>query len=313
LKKDSDKKSVPRQSRIHGSPFTIIHEDRDILVANKKAGILTVPIPGKSSRNLEEIINDYLISQKRTAQAVHRIDRFTSGLVVFGKGRNAWGKLVEQFKEHTPERLYLAVVRGTPRRDEGTLRHQLRLTKNGFRQMVVKQDGTLAITHYKILEKFEGASLLEVRLETGLKNQIRVQFRAVGNPLVGDRHYSPDEEEEILLDRQALHAWKLSFRHPTEGRIVSFEAPLPQDMESLIARLRKRTAASEKNPTPKTTPEKVAPAKTPLSTKPAAKNPAAKPQKVKTTSEKPPPKKSPYAKGSPVKKSFARKPAYKKA
>jgi 23S rRNA pseudouridine1911/1915/1917 synthase len=292
LKKEESKKSAPRQSRIQGTPFTIIYEDKDILVANKKAGILTVPIPGKSSKNLEEIINNYLISQKRSAQAVHRIDRFTSGLVVFGKGRNAWGNLVEQFREHTPERVYLAVVRGVPRKDEGTLRHQLKLTKNGFRQLVVRTDGTLAITHYKVLEKFDGASLLEVRLETGLKNQIRVQFRAIGNPLVGDRHYSPGEEEEVLLDRQALHAWKLSFKHPAEGRIVSFEAPLPQDMESLIARLRKGGAKRKEAPETKETPSRKA----------AVPGKAAPPKKEAPAKKEPPNRFKKSMRGEPVKK-----------
>ncbi len=226
----------PRSARQR--PFRVVFEDVHLLVADKNAGILTVPIPGKHSRNLKDILDRYLVSQKREALPVHRIDRYTSGLVVFAKSRAAWQHLVHQFRGRTPERTYLALVRGEMGTETGTLRHRLELTTDGFRQRVVAQGGTEAVTHYRVLEHLRGASLLEVRLETGLKNQIRVQFRAAGHPLVGDRHYAVEETREAKLHRQALHAWKLAFLHPTTGRRVSFEAPLARDMADLAARLR---------------------------------------------------------------------------
>lgn len=219
-------------------PFRIVYEDVHLVVADKDAGILTVPIPGKQSRNLKQLLDRYLLSQKRSALPVHRIDRYTSGLVVFAKSRTAWQNLVYQFRGRSPERTYLALVRGAVAAESGTLRHRLELTADGFRQRVVPQGGTEAVTHYTVREHLRGATLLEVRLESGLKNQIRVQFRAAGHPLVGDRHYAAEEAREARLQRQALHAWKLAFLHPATGKPVAFEAPLAPDMERLIERLR---------------------------------------------------------------------------
>ncbi len=220
--------------------FRIVFEDPHLIVVDKPAGLLTVPVPGTRARNLQDLLDRYLISQKRTARAVHRIDRYTSGLVVFAKGRKAWEGLVAQFRARTPERVYLAVVRGRLEGDEGTLRHRLELTRDGFRQRVVERGGTPAVTHYRVLERFADATLVEVRLETGLKNQIRVQFRAAGHPLVGDQHYAWEEKGRTRLNRQALHAWKLAFQHPVIGAPLSLEAPLPPDLDRLLAGLRRR-------------------------------------------------------------------------
>ncbi len=233
---------MPRPQR-----FRIVYEDPHLLVVDKPAGLLTVPVPGTRARNLQDLLNRYLESQKRTARAAHRIDRYTTGLVVFAKGRRAWEGLVAQFRAHTPERVYLAVVRGRLEEDAGTLRHRLELTRDGFRQRVVERGGTLAVTHYRVLERFADATLVEVRLETGLKNQIRVQFRAAGHPLVGDRHYAWEEEGRTRLGRQALHAWKLGFDHPVTGKPLRFESPLPRDLEALLRRLR---AGREGTPNP---------------------------------------------------------------
>ncbi|MHB8766622.1 MAG: RluA family pseudouridine synthase, partial [Deferrisomatales bacterium] len=189
----------PRRDRQR--PFRIVHEDSHLLVADKDPGILTVPLPGKQSRNLKALLDRYLVSQKREALPVHRIDRHTSGLVVFAKNRGAWQHLVAQFRARTPERVYLALVRGEVPAESGTLRHRLELTTDGFRQRVVTQGGTEAVTHYQVAERLGGATLLEVRLESGLKNQIRVQFRAAGHPLVGDQHYAADELRAATLGR----------------------------------------------------------------------------------------------------------------
>lgn len=234
---------LPRKFRGRPQPFRIVFEDPYLLVADKDAGILTVPLPEKRSRNLKELLDDYLVSQKREALPVHRIDRFTSGLVVFAKTRSARENLVAQFRARSPERVYLALVRGRVPQDDGTLRHFLELTTDGFRQRIVRRGGTEAVSHYRVLERYADATLLEVRLETGLKNQIRVQFRAFGHPLIGDRHYAAEEAAEPLLKRQALHARRLAFIHPATAKPVSFEAGLASDMERLVQRLRRATPA----------------------------------------------------------------------
>lgn len=235
-------KPSPRPKR-SPRPFRIVHEDSHILVLDKDAGILTVPIPGKRSRNLQELLDRYLTSQKKTALPVHRIDRYTSGLVVFAKTRRGREHLVAQFRARSPERLYLAIVRGVVAEDTGELRHWLELTQDGFRQKLARKGGTEAITQYRVLERFHLATALEVRLVTGLKNQIRVQFRAAGHPLVGDRHYAAEEAREILLKRQALHAWRLAFVHPARGKRMEFEAAVPSDLERVMADLRRRRPA----------------------------------------------------------------------
>ena len=227
-----------RTRRPKARSFRIVHEDQRLLVVDKNAGILTVPIPEKRSPNLKDFLDEYLASQKKEALPVHRIDRYTSGLVVFAKDRKAWEHLVAQFRARTPERTYLAVVRGQIPADEGTLRDRLELTTDGFRQRVTRTGGTEAVTHYRVLERFAGATFVEVRLETGLKNQIRIQFRTFGHPLVGDRHYARAEESESLLKRQALHAFRLGFVHPGTGRPMSCQAPMAPDLERLLKRLR---------------------------------------------------------------------------
>jgi 23S rRNA pseudouridine1911/1915/1917 synthase len=219
-------------------PYRIVFEDRHMLVADKDPGVLSVPIPNKRSPNLKDLLDRYLLSQKREALPVHRIDRYTSGLVVFAKHPKARENLVAQFRARTPERVYLALVRGDLANDSGTLRHHLELTTDGFRQRVAREGGTEAVTHYRVLERLRDATLLEVRLESGLKNQIRVQFRAAGHPLVGDRHYEHSEQAEKTLSRQALHAWKLVVVHPDNGKPLHLEAPPPRDFELTLERLR---------------------------------------------------------------------------
>jgi 23S rRNA pseudouridine1911/1915/1917 synthase len=231
-----------KSRRRHTGPFRIVHEDQDIVVVDKDAGLLTVPIPKSKARNLKELLDRYLMKRQGRAMQVHRIDRYTSGLVVFARHRQAREILVEQFRERTPNRLYLAIVRGVVEADKGTLRHQLKLTRDGFRQKVVERGGTEAVTHFHVRERLAGITLLEVRLETGLKNQIRVQLQAVGHPLMGDRHYEEAEKHERLLSRQALHAWRLSFLHPRTGRTVGFESPLAADLAWLLNRLREEAA-----------------------------------------------------------------------
>lgn len=251
---------LPRQVRLHPKQFRVVFEDQHLIVADKSPGILTVPIPGAKSKNLKDMLDEHLASRKQRAITVHRIDRYTSGLVVFAKTEKARDNLVAQFKARTPERVYFAIVRGQPP-EEGTLRHNLQLGKAGFRQFTVKKGGTPAVTHYRVIERLGGLSCLEVRLETGLKNQIRVQFMESGYPLVGDRHYEPSESFEKLLDRQALHSWKLSFRHPASDRLVSFTADLAPDMERMLAKFRRDVEKIEKRAEKEAEPAKPAPAK----------------------------------------------------
>ena len=225
----------------YSPPFPIIYEDEDIIIINKPVGLLAVPIPRSRAKNVRDMLNQYLTFRKQKAIIVHRIDRYTSGLMVFAKNKKAHGNLVKQFLAHTPKRVYLALVRGVPNLREGELRHYLKLTKVGFRQQIVKgedEGGTLAVTRYKVQEDFRDTALLAIELETGLKNQIRVQLNAAGHPIIGDRHYVRAETKEKLIDHQALHAYRLGFIHPQKGKFVEFEAELPPDFFKLLQKLR---------------------------------------------------------------------------
>ncbi len=221
----------------------ILHEDPQVIAVNKPAGILTVPIAGMKSANMKEALDRYLEPQKRRAQTVHRIDRYTSGVVLFAKSTRARTRLMEQFRSHQPARIYLALVRGIPDPPEGELVHYMKRILDGFRNVIVPEgdpEGTKARLHYRVIERFRDTSLIEIALDTGLKNQIRVQLAEIGHPTVGDRHYASDEQEEKLIDRQALHASRLEFHHPSTGDIIGVEAEIPKDFKRLIVYYRKK-------------------------------------------------------------------------
>ncbi|MFH5831407.1 RluA family pseudouridine synthase [Halalkalibaculum sp. DA384] len=221
--------------------FYIVHQDKDIFVVDKPAGLLSVPIPNSNVKNLFDLVAEHLGRHGVRVGSVHRIDRYTSGLMVFSKNERAHHNMLEQFKNHTPERCYLAIVRGVLKEDEGELIHYLKLIKEGFRNIVVDKEeegATYAHLTYKVRERFAENTLVEVYLDTGLKNQIRVQFNEIGHQLVGDQHYAPEEEQEPLINRQALHAYRLAFEHPRTGKKVSYEAKIPADMLRLIDRFR---------------------------------------------------------------------------
>jgi 23S rRNA pseudouridine1911/1915/1917 synthase len=226
----------------------ILYEDASLLVVNKPAGLLVVPLPSRDGTpTVYDQVQHHLRPRgKRRPLVVHRIDRDTSGLVVFAKEAGAQERLKEQFRRREPERVYLAVVYGHPTPASGTWRDRLLWDR---KSLIQKQTfasdprGKDAVSKYHVVERFDGASLIEVRLVTGKRNQIRLQARLRGHTLVGESRYvyGPDEIRSIDFPRQALHAWRLGFRHPDDERELRFEAPLPDDMEELIRRLRELT------------------------------------------------------------------------
>lgn len=215
-----------------------VHEDNHILVVNKPAGMLAVPIPKSEVKNMLDLVKEHFAEDPKVkVNTAHRIDRYTSGAMVFAKTLEAYDHLFNQFKRHNPKRTYLAVARGIVESNQGELEHHLKLVKEGFRNIVVdleEEGATPARLTYKVKERFIDTTLLEIQLDTGLKNQIRVQFEEEGHQLVGDQHYAPEEKKERLIHRQALHAWKISFVHPGSHEIVHYTAELPADMLRLI-------------------------------------------------------------------------------
>lgn len=174
---------------------------------------------------------------------VHRIDRDTSGLVVFAKDPRAQQTLKKQFIHRDPQRVYLALVYGRPAPERGTWSDYLVWDRKALIQKRTHPrdpQGAEAVSDYRVVETFRDTSLLEVRLQTGKRNQIRIQARLRGHTLVGERRYvyGPETLRSIAFPRQALHAYRLAFRHPVDGRAMQFEAPLPADFSTLLARLR---------------------------------------------------------------------------
>lgn len=227
----------------------IVFEDDSLLVVNKPPGVLAVPLERKRDEiSVVDQLHDHFRSHRNfRPYVVHRIDRDTSGLVVFAKTSAAQRALKEQFKRRQPERVYRAVVYGHPEPESGTWRD--RLTWDD-RFLIQKEThpadpkGQDAVCFYRVLERFAGTTLLEVTLLTGRRNQIRIQARLRGHTLVGETRYvyGPDTLRTIAFGRQALHAYRLVFRHPVTDSPVSLEAPLPADFADLLARLRRADA-----------------------------------------------------------------------
>lgn len=232
--------------RSEAGDLDILYEDAALIVVNKPAGLLAVPLGRKSeaASAFEHLETHLRPHGKRKPLVVHRIDRDTSGLVVFAKTLRGQEQLKEQFRRREPERVYWAVLYGHPQPAEGTWRDHLVWDSRALIQKQTSEGdphGKEAISRYRVLEVLPGASLVEIRLVTGKRNQIRLQARLRGHTLVGERRYvyGPDTLRPIAFPRQALHAHRLSFRHPADGRLLSFEAPLPADLAGLLARLRR--------------------------------------------------------------------------
>ena len=234
-----------RRTEGAGDQLQIAYEDAALIVVNKPAGLLTVPLPRReAAASVESLLAAHLRSRgKRRPLVVHRIDRDTSGLVLFATQPEAQQRLKAQFRDHEPERVYLAVVYGVPSPRAGVWQDSLVWDDEALIQQATHARdprGKLSRSEYRVLDSFGDTSLIEVRLVTGKRNQIRLQARLRGHTLVGEQRYTygPELLRPIDFPRQALHAHKLTFVHPVTGQPMTFNAPIPPDMESLIAKLR---------------------------------------------------------------------------
>ena len=260
-------RSRPRR----GGGLAIVFEDETLVVLDKPAGVLTVRLPDEQEgASLEDGLRAYWRSHGRRAPlVVHRIDRDTSGLVVFAKAGVAWRGLKEQFARREPERVYLALVAGVPHPAQGRWRDWLCWDRAALCQRPAARGAPHALecaTDYAVVEQWGDVALVECRLRTGRQHQIRAQAWLHGHPLIVERKYcgplpepagraaasrrladedartqaSSPAEPPVSLPRQALHARRLSFVHPVTGRRMAFEAELPRDLAALIAGLRRR-------------------------------------------------------------------------
>jgi 23S rRNA pseudouridine1911/1915/1917 synthase len=218
--------------------LSILYEDDAAVVINKPSGLLAVPIKGSQTPSAWSLLADRLERKKQRAFIVHRIDRFSSGALLFAKTAPDREALVRQFLAHTPVRQYLAAVRGRVGVEKATLAHYFR-REGMYQQLRSAKDpeASRAELRYSVERLFADATLVRVELVTGLQNQIRAQFLALGHPVIGDRKYRRKESSEPLIDRVALHAAHLEFVHPRTGKNISVDCKLPPDFQHLLREL----------------------------------------------------------------------------
>lgn len=222
----SDQRSLP-------PGLTILYEDTDVIVVLKANGLLTVATERERENTAQAYLNTYLGARhEERIHVVHRLDRETSGVLVFAKTFHARERLKEQFAEHSVDRLYVAIIEGAMQPPAGTIRSNL-LERKDLRMVSVDAhpDAKFAVTHYRTIAGAGPYSALEVTLETGRKNQIRAHLSEAGHPVVGDQLYGSTVNP---LGRLGLHAKLLGFAHPTTGKKLTFSAPLPKSFRDLL-------------------------------------------------------------------------------
>ncbi|MCC6315806.1 MAG: RluA family pseudouridine synthase [Thermomicrobiales bacterium] len=228
-------------------PLCIVYEDRDVLVIDKPAGLVVHPAPGHPRGTLVNAIvhhaPDIALAGSNRPGIIHRLDKDTSGLIAIAKTDRARTVLVPQWEERTVRKTYLALVAGDVPEDEATIDAPIGRDPAQRQRMAVQRTGRLAITHFRVLERFGDATLLEVDIETGRTHQIRVHLAFIGHPAIGDAVYGRGTMlRGVMLDRQFLHASTLGFKLP-DGRTMVFSAPLPGDLRSALDALRTRGPA----------------------------------------------------------------------
>lgn len=222
-------------------PLDIVYEDDDVIVINKPQGMVVHPAPGHDEHTLVNALLYHCplstINGTFRPGIVHRIDKDTSGLLMVAKNDKAHRSLAKQLKDKTNIREYVALVHGRIAEDEGTINAPIgRSLKDRKKQAVVK-DGRNAVTHFEVLKRYRDYTLVKCILETGRTHQIRVHMKYICHPLVGDPLYGP--KKTIKGNGQFLHAGKLGFVHPTTGKLLIFEAPLPKIFQECLEKLDK--------------------------------------------------------------------------
>lgn len=240
-------------------PLEIVYEDDDVIIVNKKAGMVVHPSYANYDGTLVNALTYYFNEQGKGAipALVHRIDKDTSGLLLVAKNEVAQTYLAKQFFDHTVERRYQALVWGDFDEDEGTITGNLGRSAKDRRVVAVYPDGSQgrhAVTHYRVLQRFNYVTLVECRLETGRTHQIRAHMQYIKHPLFGDKTYGGDTIVKgttftkykqfvnncfDILPRQALHAKTIGFVHPTTHHLMQFDSDLPDDMQRVIAKWKK--------------------------------------------------------------------------
>ena len=233
----------PIELKAQDIPIEIIYEDNDIIVVNKPKGMVVHPGNGNPEGTLVNAImaicKDSLsgIGGEIRPGIVHRLDKDTSGLLIVAKNDKAHVNISEQIKNHEVKKTYIALVRGIIKENEATIDMPIGRSNSDRKKMAVTKNGKNAITHIKVLKRYDNKyTLLEINIETGRTHQIRVHLSHIGYPIIGDYIYSNGKNEFGVVG-QCLHAKRLEFKHPTSGKKIILEAPLPEYFENILHEL----------------------------------------------------------------------------
>lgn len=191
--------------------IAVAYEDNWLLVVDKPAGLLTIPTPKRESRTLTSILN---------AHPCHRLDRETSGLIIYAKGKSMQKKMMQEFKYKRVKKKYIAFVRGYLQQNEGEIKNPI--------------EGLPSLTKYKVIERRKDFSILEASALSGRKNQLRIHFKQIGHPILGDTRFAFRRDFKIKARRLCLHAKSLEFIHPITKKIIHLQAELPQDLQEFL-------------------------------------------------------------------------------
>ncbi len=226
-------------------PIDIIYEDNDIIVVNKPKGMVVHPANGNPDGTL---VNAVMAICKNSLSGIggeirpgilHRLDKNTSGVIIIAKNDKAHINLSEQIKAHKVKKTYVALVRGIVKENEATINMPIGRSNRDRKKMAVVREGKEAITHFKVIQRYDKYSLLKVNIETGRTHQIRVHLAQIGYPIIGDDTYS-NGKNEWGIQGQCLHAKSLEFTHPTTGKKMYVEAEMPEYFNEILEKLEKR-------------------------------------------------------------------------
>ncbi|MBR6159529.1 MAG: RluA family pseudouridine synthase [Lachnospiraceae bacterium] len=217
-------------------PLDILYEDTDVLVVNKPKGMVVHPAPGHYEHTLVNALMYYCrdalsgINGIMRPGIVHRIDKDTTGSVIICKNDAAHNNIAKQLKEHTIKREYIAIVTGSLKDDKGTIDKPLGRSRSDRKKMAIMPDGKRAVTHYEVIKRLNGFTMVRCRLETGRTHQIRVHMASIGHPVAGDSVYGNGAKTPVETNGQALHAHILGFTQPQTGEYIETTAPVPDYM-----------------------------------------------------------------------------------
>lgn len=214
-------------------PFEVLFEDDHLIVVNKPSGLLTIATDKEKERTLYHIVRDYVVSKNPRGRIfiVHRLDKDTSGIVLFAKDEKTKNQLQENWNEYVSLREYTAIVSGHPKEESGQIIQYLKETKTNLVYVARHEDGKKAITNYSVIKSSEHYSMLKVTIETGRKNQIRVAFSSKKMPIVGDKKYG----DRNKVNRLFLHANRLKIYYPAIKKDILFETSIPNEFKKLMS------------------------------------------------------------------------------